>query len=75
MDRITTQYIPFDVVITALHEHHLINTFYMVDTISKKQLSELISEPHGGKGLLNIIDYAIGDRLYPPLCFEHYKLL
>ena len=40
VDRITPQYRPIDVLITAIHELHLQNIFEMVDTISNMQLSD-----------------------------------
>ena len=40
--------------------------FEMVDTRSNMQLDDLNYKPHGGKGFQNLIDRAIGARLYPP---------
>ena len=57
---------PINVLITALHEICPRKTVDMVDTRSNMQLSDLKSKPHGGKSLRNIIDRAIGSRLYPP---------
>ena len=39
------------------------------------QLSNLKSNPHGVKSLINLIDRAIGTRLYPPPGSEHYFIL
>ena len=47
--RITSQAIPLNVLITALHKLCLGKTFEMVDTRSKMQLAELNSKPHGVK--------------------------
>ena len=74
-DIITPQSIPLDVLITAIHKIHLRNAFGTVDTISNTQLSDLNSKPHGGKSLQNIIDYSIGNRLYPPSRSLHYQIL
>ena len=75
MDRITPQYIPFDVLITAIHELHLRKTFEMVDTRSTMQLSDLNSKHHGGKNLQNTIDHAIRFLFYPPPGSLHYHKL
>ena len=39
------------------------------------QLSDLKSNPRGGKRLRNIIDRSVGAHLYPPPGSEHYKFL
>ena len=46
-----------------------------VDTISNIQLAGLNSNPHGGKGLRDLIYRAIGVLFYPPPGSKHYKLL
>ena len=70
---ITPQSIPLDFLITALHELHPRNKIEMVDTRSNNQLADLNSKPHGGKSLRNLIDCAIGIRIYPPLVSLHYQ--
>ena len=75
LDRITLQARPIDLLITALHELQLRNTFEIVDTISNMQLSDLNSKPHGGKILQNIINLAIGTILYPHPGSLNYQLL
>ena len=47
----------------------------MVDTRSNMQLSDLNSDPRGGKSLINMIYHAIGGRIYPPPRPVHNKLL
>ena len=59
-DIITTQPRPLDVLIPDLHELHLRKIFEMVNTRSNMQLVDLNSKPHGGKGLRNTTDSAIG---------------
>ena len=47
----------------------------MVDTRSNIQLADLNSKPHDSPTLCNLIDYAIGTHLYPPLGSGHNKIL
>ena len=75
LDIVTHQAIPLGVIITALHELHPQKTFEMVDTRSNMRLADLNSKPHGEKRLRDLIDHVIGDRFYPPIGSEHYKLL
>ena len=74
-DKITPQSRPLDFLITSLHELHLRNTFYTVDTRSNMQLADLNSKPYGGKVLINQIGSAIGAHFYPSIGSEHYKIL
>ena len=74
-DRITPQARPINILIIKLLEIHLLYTFYMVDTRSNIQLADINSKTCGVKGLIDIIDRAIGFRFYPPPVSEHYKLL
>ena len=74
-DIITSQYIPIDVLITALLEIHLIKTFKIVVTRSNMQLSDLTSKPHGGNFHRNVNYFAIGSRFYHPPVSVHYQLL
>ena len=58
-DRITPLARHPNVLITALHDIRLLNTFEMVDTRSNMQLSDIKSKSRGGKSLRDIIEYAI----------------
>ena len=49
--RIKTQSRNLDVIITAIHEHHIRKIFDILDTISNMQISELNSKTHGGLSL------------------------
>ena len=62
---ITPQARPLDVLITALHEHHIQKILEMVDTRSNMKLVDLTSKPHGEKSLRDITDCVIGVRFYP----------
>ena len=75
LDRITTQSRPLDVLITSVHELHLIKKIEIMDTISNMQLDDPNSKPHGGKSIINFIDLSIIARFYPSQGPEHYKLL
>ena len=75
MDIFTPQTIPLNVLITGLHELNLQKRFEMVDTRSYMQLDDLNSKPHGGKGLQDIINPAIGVCVYPPPGSKQYTLL
>ena len=75
MDRITPQSRPIYVLITALHELHLIKTFDMADKISNMQLADLNSKPYGRKSLRNLIDRAIVHLFYPLPGSVRYKIL
>ena len=66
---------PLDVFVATLREIHLRETFYMVNTISNMQLSDLNSKPYGGKILIDIIGHAIIIRFYSPPESDHHKLL
>ena len=72
---ITPQDRLIDVLINSLHKLHIRKKFEMVDKGSNLQLAELKSKPRGGKSLKDIIDHAIGVRLYLPLGSEIYKIL
>ena len=72
---ITTQYRTINVLITDIHELHILKTFEMVDTRSNMQHSDLNSKPHGRIILRDLIDRAIGSCFYPPTGSEHYKLI
>ena len=67
LDRITTQAIPPNFLITAFHELHLRKTFDMVGTRSNMQHADHNSNLHGRKSLRGIIYHVIGVRLYPTL--------
>ena len=73
-DITTPQSITIDVLITPIHELHPRKTFGRVDTESSMQLSDLNYKPHGKKSLRNLIDRAIGARLYPSPGSVHYQL-
>ena len=74
-ERINSQAIPLDALITALHKLNLHKTFAMVETILNMKLTDFNSKPHGRKILRDHIYCAIGVRFYPPQGSEHYKLL
>ena len=65
-DIITTQDITIDVLINALHAHHLQKIFEMADTISNIKLAYLKSKQHSEKILIDLIDNVIGVCFYPP---------
>ena len=74
-DIITHQARPLCVLITALHEIHLLNKFDMAEKRSNMQLVDINYKHHGGKSLRDIIDRSIVFRFYPPPGSDHYKLL
>ena len=74
-DGINPQAIPLDVLITALHELHIRETFEMVDTRTNMQLADLNFKPRGGKSLQNIIDCSIGVIFYTLPGSLHYQQL
>ena len=70
-NKITPQARPLDVLITSIHELHLIKTFEMMYTQSNMQLADLNYKPHEGKSLRNLIDCSIGDLFYTPPVSVH----
>ena len=72
---ITTQYRTINVLITDIHELHILKTFEMADTRSNMQLADPNSKPRGGKSLRDLVDHSIVSHFYLPPGLEHYKLL
>ena len=74
-EKITPQSGPTEILISALHKHHLQKIFYMVDTNSNMQIYHLKSKTLGGKSLINLIDITISTHLYPLPGSDHDTLL
>jgi len=63
-----------DVLITSLHEWHLMQHFALSYTKSELMIADANTKPQAGPNYLRHVHLAHGVRFYPPLDSDHYKL-